>query len=476
MDSYASQPPPPYSQGNFQPPRPRRDDGISIPNPSVISRKPIPRKAVHSGDSRPKTANGQYAPQLRPQRSFGGLHSEEQKLTERNLNIQTAPELPPRPGLLLDTSVPAKFTDQQLYSSPATLRSNTNPSATPTSTGVLSVSSANSSIPASSVTPAESKSSASSYVQKAYREARYFAGGLISHPTESTKHYTILRHSHGLVFYQGVATTLAISIFSDSPLPEDRTIWLQSKGWTGKMGMRARALIGLNGSWTNVTPASLVKPEQLKPEDERAWQRDIAHFRKKGHRNVREKHILRETAVVRIPAEAGDGYFQLVLCIGNKKKVLCSSPTFRVLSTSTSPHSIRGASLSTLPLEMGAMALGIYAQNTAGRVVGPVASAVQDRVQQYMPSWWTQESVMMTYEMSGASDKIGSTIENGNERYTQNLDGSYTLAGAKDIVPELGPQPPYPVEFVACSQPYHGSHDIEPGVVPIIHLSKVPDN
>ncbi len=240
--------------------------------------------------------------------------------------------------------------------------------------------------------------------------------------------------------------------------------------------MRARAFMGLNGNWINVTPASSVRPEQLKPEDERAWQRDIAHFRKKGPRNFRDKHILRETAVVRIPAEAGDGYFQLVLCIGDKKKVLCSSPTFRVLSTSTSPHSIRGASLSTLPLEIGAMALGIYAQNTAGRVVGPVATAVQDKVQKYMPSWWTQEAMIEAYEMSGASEKVGSTIENGNQRYIQNLDGSYTLAGAYDIVPELGPQPPYPVEFVARSQPDHSSHDIEPGVVSIIHLSKVPEH
>src|SRR6202034_649228 len=99
-----------------------------------------------------------------------------------------------------------------------------------------------------------SLSTAATYTQKAYREVRHFAGGLIRHPSQSTKHFSILRHSHGLVFYQGPRTSIAISIFADAPLPTDRTIWLQGKGWTGHAGMRARALAGWNGKWIDVTP------------------------------------------------------------------------------------------------------------------------------------------------------------------------------------------------------------------------------
>ncbi|KAA8574158.1 hypothetical protein EYC84_005673 [Monilinia fructicola] len=71
----------------------------------------------------------------------------------------------------------------------------------------------------SSEPPPTLSSSASSYVSKAFQEARHFAGGIIARPSESTRHFSILRHSHGLVFYQGCSTTLAISIFSDAPLP-----------------------------------------------------------------------------------------------------------------------------------------------------------------------------------------------------------------------------------------------------------------
>jgi hypothetical protein len=78
---------------------------------------------------------------------------------------------------------------------------------------------------------------------KAYEEVRHFAGGLVRHPSQSTKHFSILRHSHGLVFYQGITTSITISIFADVPLPADRTIWLQGKGWTGKAGMRAGTVI-----------------------------------------------------------------------------------------------------------------------------------------------------------------------------------------------------------------------------------------
>lgn len=295
--------------------------------------------------------------------------------------------------------------------------------------------------------PSSTPSTSTSYVSKALQEARHFAGGLISHPSESTKHFSILRHSHGLVFYQGCSTTLTVSIFSDAPLPPDRQVWLQDKGWSGNTGMRLKAFVGSNSSWINVTPTIPISAEQLKESDERAWQRDIKKFLKK---TKHPKHILRETLVVRIPVEASDGYFHLVLCQGEKKKVLCPSPVFRILSASTSPSSVRGASLSTLPLELGAMAMTVYANKTVGGLVSPVTSTAMKVAQPFMPSKARKEAAVALYGKSGTEEMVKSTITNGNIQYKGVRSFSYNQAGSGDN--ESGPRAPYPICFIARSE------------------------
>lgn len=210
--------------------------------------------------------------------------------------VDKAPRLPPRPGLSIETGIPTISDESPLYSSP-TLTNTTLSSATESFPNPLSAATT------ASMESTLSQSSATSQLKKAYQEARHFAGGLIQRPIESTKHFTILRHSHGLVFYQGSSTALAISLFSDQPLPLDRTLWLQSKGWTGRTGMRAKALLGRNDNWLNDTPTVAVGTEQLNPTDERAWQRDFQNFQKKAPTKIRDRHQLRETAVIRIPAE-----------------------------------------------------------------------------------------------------------------------------------------------------------------------------
>ncbi|KAL1969784.1 hypothetical protein VTN77DRAFT_7293 [Rasamsonia byssochlamydoides] len=347
---------------------------------------------------------------------------------------------PARPNVSLQTSLPPRVSDGPVYASPeATSASTASIPSQPAGTGSSSSKNETSSAP---------QSSAASYVQKAYREALHFLGGLIQHPTESTKHYTILRHSHGIVFYQGSYTFLAISIFADAPLPADRTLWMQSKGWTGKTGMRARALLRLNDDWINVTPTTAIKPDQVDPSDERAWQRDIARFRKKGPHPIRERHQLRETAIVRIPVEAGDGYFQFVLCQGEKKKVLCYSPVFRVISASSDPSSLRGASLSTLPLELGAYVASMYAQTTVQNLIAPVTSTVQNAIQPFLPSAKTRQAASTAYSVSGMEDRVNSTIEDANSRFEQVEDQDFARA-AGEVDLEAGPVAPYPIDFVA---------------------------
>ncbi|KAJ6084655.1 hypothetical protein N7486_011455 [Penicillium sp. IBT 16267x] len=313
-------------------------------------------------------------------------------------------------------------------------------------------------------------------VQKAYGEARHFLGGLINHPAESNKHVTILRHSHGLVFYRGNSTSVAISIFSDNPLPSDRTLWLQSKGWTGKTGMRAKAMLRLHDSWLDVTPSMPLHVDQINPDDERAWQRDIKKFRKKAPTRPRDTHILRETAVVRIPADGGDGYFQLVLCQGLKKKVIGNSPVFRVLSTSTSPSSLRGASLSTLPLEVGAMVVGLYARTAAQTMVSPAASAIKSTVDPFRPSWLTQTAAQTAYSASGVQDRVGGII-NGSTRSRQRepAEESHSVEFDNGVSPmELGPQPPFPMTFKARGQVLEPPSPRSIGDSPRLTL-KVPD-
>ncbi|KAK0710853.1 hypothetical protein B0H67DRAFT_491087, partial [Lasiosphaeris hirsuta] len=205
--------------------------------------------------------------------------------------------------------------------------------------------------------PPNANSPDTPFWQAALSETRHFAGGLMPHPTESTKHFTILRHSPALVFYRGPTTSIEITIFSAAkyPLPPDRTIWLQQRGFSGDRGMKLKTLVGATSDWVDVTPAAHARVEEVAPDTERAWQRDIA---KAAKRSVKDKggakaHIPRETHVVRIPAVSADGYFRLALCSGGvggdasdsapdgnsgnspRRKVLCSSPIFRVASTSS---------------------------------------------------------------------------------------------------------------------------------------------
>jgi hypothetical protein len=239
--------------------------------------------------------------------------------------------------------------------------------------------------------------------------------------------------------------------------------------------MRAKALIGRNGNWLNVTPTVEVTSEQLNPTDERAWQRDITSFRKKAPPKIRDNHLLRQTAVVCIPVEAEDGYFQIVLCVGDKKKVLCPSPVFRILSTSRSPSSIRGASLKTLPLELGALALGAYASNTVGRVVSPVTSTVQSSVAQYMPSWKTQQAAMAAYGMSGVEDKVNAALEDANGQYDRARQQCFLTASADQVILEQGPATPYPIHFFGWGQ-ITPRNEMDQSSLPACTLSGVESN
>ncbi|KAM3423970.1 hypothetical protein BST61_g1363 [Cercospora zeina] len=198
----------------------------------------------------------------------------------------------------------------------------------------------------------------------ALNDAKHYAGGLISHPYEATKHYAILRHSLGVVYYRGLSTRATITIFSDCGLPPTRQLWLQKRGFSGKTGLALGLAMGSKSAWIDVTPVEEATADQMPAADERAWQRDMTKFTSKVKDDKSlQNHRPTETLVVRIPFACQDGYFRMVLCDG--KNVLCPSPVFRCASTSCDPSILRGASIRTLPLELGIKAGAAFASRAA---------------------------------------------------------------------------------------------------------------
>ncbi|KAK0622816.1 hypothetical protein B0T14DRAFT_514529 [Immersiella caudata] len=299
-------------------------------------------------------------------------------------------------------------------------------------------------------TPGESSDKV--FWQSALSEARHFAGGLIPHPTESTKHFTILRHSPPLVFYRGAATSVDISIFSspDRPLPPDRSLWTQQRGFSGDSGMKMKAFAGKTEDWVEVTPSVQSQVGDIAPEDERAWQRDIAKVSKKAIKDKGDAkaHVPRETHVVRIPAVSADGYFRILLCTGDasKLKVLCQSPIFRVASTSSDSSVFRGASLSTMPIEVGVKVASVAANVAVKKYTGPVVGLVSSKVDKLKPGLRVRE--VGKFALSKLPDQSSATPA----KYFPDLDPQAAAAifnseQLNPLGPDTGPEAPFPLKF-----------------------------
>ncbi|KPM38199.1 hypothetical protein AK830_g8357 [Neonectria ditissima] len=306
-------------------------------------------------------------------------------------------------------------------------------------------------------------------------EAQYFAGGLISHPAESNKHFTIIRHSHALVWYRGPATSVPISILSDAPLPSNRTVWLQQKGFSGNVGMSLKALMGTTGGWINVTPATKAAPEHIPENEERSIQRDLKRFFKKVSGKARN-HVLRETHIVRIPAAATDGYFRLVLSDGDEgKKALCGSPVFRIASTSTDVSAVRGSSLSTLPLEFGVKVATTIGQQVVKKYTGVAGAVAQSSAKRLIPKETIRKAATKAYHNSGIGEKVTESWKNGKTgRYDPMLGGAMLDGPLTVVGPETGPEAPFPLKFSGKVVRGTGISVRDLGI-PTANLSEVPD-
>ncbi|KAL4725865.1 hypothetical protein ACLX1H_006539 [Fusarium chlamydosporum] len=318
----------------------------------------------------------------------------------------------------------------------------------------------------------------SSKWKTALGEAQYFAGGLISHPAESNKHFSIIRHSHALVWYRGPSTSVPITILADEPLPPTRTIWMQQKGFSGNMGMSLKALMGTTGTWLNVTPATKASVEHLPEADERGIQRDFKRFVKKASGKLKN-HIPRETHIVRIPAAATDGYFRLVVCAGeDNKKVLCGSPVFRIASTSTDASTVRGSSLSTMPLEMGIKVATTIGSQVAKKYTGVAGAIVEQGAKRLGPSNATIKKVAHTaYHKTGLGNAVNESWKNGKAgRYDPLIAGGDGLDAPLQIIGnDDGPEAPFPYKFAGKVVRGTGISTREFGI-PTANLSEVGDD
>ncbi|KAK2047253.1 hypothetical protein LZ31DRAFT_492330 [Colletotrichum somersetense] len=319
-----------------------------------------------------------------------------------------------------------------------------------------------------------------SFWQTALDETKYFAGGLVSHPFEYTKHHSILRHSGALVWYRGPSTSVTVTVFSDAPLPPTRTVWLQQKGFSGSMGMNLKSLVGATTSWLDVTPSSRAAPADLAEGDERGCQRDIKKFLKKAPRNL-AAHAPRETHVVRIPAAADDGYFRLVLCSGGggdggKRKVLCPSPVFRVASTSTDASVVRGASLASMPLEIGIKAGSVVASAVVNKYIGPAAAVVQARAKNISKAKAvTKHAAHIAHDRYAAMRGAGYDAWRSGEGIDGGGGGGFQEAPPEVVGSDDGPSEPFPIKFDGKVARGTGRGGTELGV-PTANLTDVPED
>lgn len=325
--------------------------------------------------------------------------------------------------------------------------------------------------------PVETKQQDSIW-KSAFGEAQYFASGLISHPSESTRHYSIIRHTRALIWYSGPSTSVSITILSDEPLPPTRTLWMQQKGYSGNMGMAIKALAGTTSSWIDVTPARLANVSDTSEADERSLQRDLKRFAKKAS-GRQKKHVPRETHIVRIPATASDGYFRLVLCGGPEagKKVLCGSPVFRVASTSADISVTRGASLSTMPLEMGVKVASTVGQVMASKYIGAASAVVNSSVGSIVTNSTVKKAGTMayqSYQITGMGDAVQDSWRRQRDQQERYDSLMVNVPVIHMVGSESGPEAPFPVKFDGKVVRGTGRSIAELGI-PTANLSGVSD-
>lgn len=442
-----------------------------------VRRRPLPNRAdTFAGKPSTLTPDDLLTPDVPPPPY--GLPSPPLRYVRSATNLRAAHDHPTTAVADVNGQLPVDFVVDSLPTPRTLSPSSTNEIRRVKSSSALSA--PGSPVTTTSQEGSEEKAQGNKW-KHALGEAQYFAGGLVSRPAESTRHYSIIRHSHALVWYRGSSTTVSITILSDTDLPPTRTVWLQQKGYSGNVGMSLKALVGTTGNWLDVTPATKAASENLPENDERGIQRDLKRFAKKAS-GRQKKHIPRETHVVRIPAAATDGYFRLVLCAGEEgKKILCGCPVFRIASTSTDVSVVRGASLKTMPLEVGVKVGSTVAQTFAKKYTAPATAVVQNRATKAMGNQVVKKAVTRgktAYQTGRTVAQKTGMDQAVTESWQRGKAGRYDPVVHTDAVSIIGsddgPEAPFPISFEGKVKRGSGRSTNELGI-PSANLSGVRD-
>jgi len=254
--------------------------------------------------------------------------------------------------------------------------------------------------------------------------------------------------------------------------------------------MKVKSWFNLTDDWLHVTPSTQIAVNQVPAETERAWHRDIE---KAAHKLLKEKgkkkaHVPRETHMIRIPEAAEDGYFRVVLCTkgdnpydpeGAKKgKVLCTSPVFRIASTSMDSSVFRGAPLKALPLEVGVFAASMVASSTIDRFTSPVKEPVQAVIDRVRPGF-VAETVggLVRDELSDMKEeKEIEEYMTWQTAHQEHINRSLERdpKSVEPIGPDTGPEYPFPIKFHGKVVRGTGRSTAELGI-PTANLSNIPE-
>ncbi|KAF7360985.1 hypothetical protein MSAN_01128700 [Mycena sanguinolenta] len=175
--------------------------------------------------------------------------------------------------------------------------------------------------------------------------------------------YSTVRHTRPWVYYQGISTVVPISILGATPLPPNRTITLQRRGWrTGLLGWEIGGWLGGTiGKELDVTPTSTGNWQTMEGRKRAQYDNEIQDFLQSA--SAPKDHRVLETDFVHIPVSAGDGYFRLL--IKKSGKVVASTASFRVGSLSLSSAHPRGASVVTIIPEVVLKSASVTATTAA---------------------------------------------------------------------------------------------------------------
>jgi hypothetical protein len=249
------------------------------------------------------------------------------------------------------------------------------------------------------------------------------------------------------------------------------------------MGMALKAVLSTRDSWIDVTPAQEALVAHVSENEERSMQRDIDRFMSKASGRAKT-HAARETHIVRIPAAASDGYYRLVICGGdeakNAKKVLCECTVFRIASLSTDAAVVRGASLSTMPLELGIKVASTVGSQIVKKYTGVAGAVVQHKAGKFVAKHSVNKAA--TVALKGYHGVGGSGIQDAvHDSWTRQraagpaFVGHYTTGMAVSVIgSDQGPEKPFPLKFEGKISRGSGYSASQLGY-PTANLTDVPD-